>query len=1249
MAPMSSSSSHNSNTGTGRRRSSATNSRRRPLVRHNSSLLGTIKNLVTAPLAWFASAEDFDDSPDLKGKRRRGPAQNTDPAARDSEGPPQTKRARVQSPDNQIQFHSEPQYAAPAYSQPPMGYLDPPVSVFNNNHNFYRSNSVNMTAAPTLTQLNTTNRSGLSRTMSIDPPQSFMPLSRDASMNFLPLDRDASMEASSFIPKSSSMPRDLSMPLPPARSLRMRSSLTPQPAHPREISEPPPLSSLAQKPVFVRPPPETRDRVLSQSSTSSTLGSLVESQRSTRSPMRQHSLLFGSGSQVQAAELGPAHQRAPAERALHELDIYRTPLLPTRSRLRTKAPASPNATKTTDPSDMFRPRRSSQLLLMRDDRRASSGKTGYPFLDAEDDKEKESKSKKPKVNDTKPYAGEGGMKKLLARRMKEVQDDGNENLDIFQDSTEQTDEAGLESSPLPPPPMTSATWQKSESSSASSGSSLRVGRTKTSRSHLSRPVRPSKKFSAAFDDLDESMDDAQEEERRKEREELEEAASRLPKFEVPAGFTFAKGSNLTPPIEHDTNAPEPPISALPFSISKPPVPSEVIVPLSAPQAAVTSVAPPPPPSLFTAARSEQATTEENTANAERPAPSVPNFFASSKILSQASPVSSLVPSVAPSFGVSDSAVSTPPTAFDATPKHASSTVLPASPAPASISVFTPTSTPVKDNDNPLWEGESGKYKESGLQPSLFGAKSDGGGQSSLFSGGASQSSLFGAKPDGDQPFSFGTKASGDGLPKPDPAPPSSIFGGSLFVASKKDDAPASSLFDAPKPLLTATAGFTFGASSGDAAPSVVSPFAPSALASDAQSKPVSFTPSAGSGATATNAAPDPEIQKAPTFPFGQAAGAPAANAANPFAAQPANSFGSVSEATKPGFGFGFGQQPEPAKPPASPFSFASTSNVPASDSGKPATSNQFSFGSAAPAAPTSTSTFSFGGGTSNTDTKPPTSGMFSFGTPAVMAPSARPSTPPKNDMQEFTMEESPTRDMQAESKPTGPRPTLGGGGSGFSFSNPAPSSSLFAPTPTAPSPAPFAFGAPANSNPFAAPAPADNKPFGSSDFGRAAATPSPFMFSQNTPTAPVEAPRPSTTGSFSFSSAPSSGSGFSFGSGNTTTNANPFTSQPSGGSAPSSPATFTQSFSFGAPPAAPFSFGTNAPASPAVPALNLPQPTTPSGFGGGGFGAQAPSSPFGSGGSQPSGGSFFTMGAAPPPTPGGTGQRVMKKLPRRKQ
>ncbi|KAJ3737377.1 hypothetical protein DFJ43DRAFT_982520, partial [Lentinula guzmanii] len=61
-----------------------------------------------------------------------------------------------------------------------------------------------------------------------------------------------------------------------------------------------------------------------------------------------------------------------------------------------------------------------------------------------------------------------------------------------------------------------------------------VGR--AARSHLSRPI---KKFSASFDDEDDQISD----DARKDLEMLTEAAKKVPTFEIPASFSFAKEVN----------------------------------------------------------------------------------------------------------------------------------------------------------------------------------------------------------------------------------------------------------------------------------------------------------------------------------------------------------------------------------------------------------------------------------------------------------------------------------------------------------------------------------------------------------------------------------------------------------------------------------------------------------------------------------------------------------------------------------
>ena len=206
-------------------------------------------------------------------------------------------------------------------------------------------------------------------------------------------------------------------------------------------------------------------------------------------------------------------------------------------------PASITATTT---PDMFKCRRPSHLILMQDDKDRLGKKTG----------------KSPVVNETKPYAGEGGMKKLLARRKLE------EDLELENDQADRknkgsqgdwADQMSKETSlmdgdtshyNLPPLTATSLSGNKlgsdwfataSGSSASTSGSSLRVGRVKTSRNHIQRPSRA--RFSAVYeDDVDDSMED--DGNRRTEREELEEAARKTPLFNIPHGFSFANDTSV---------------------------------------------------------------------------------------------------------------------------------------------------------------------------------------------------------------------------------------------------------------------------------------------------------------------------------------------------------------------------------------------------------------------------------------------------------------------------------------------------------------------------------------------------------------------------------------------------------------------------------------------------------------------------------------------------------------------------------
>jgi hypothetical protein len=265
---------------------------RRPPIARSNSLLGTLKNIVTAPLSWFA--QDDDGFEDTKGKRRRL-AESRDAGVMTEDGGSRNKRIRVGSPDRQPDQ---------------LGYLDPPRKIFQQPHSappgsgppppmssypasISRSTSVT-TPSHTVQRLPTRNNRHtvsplrtsftqaeiISRTMSMDPPAR-QHLSRDITMTPT---RDPANRYAISIPRDNSMS--------PTRSpFRMRTSITPQPSGPEfgpslhqrreHASEPPTLEELMANPKFVRPPPPKPSHQRHESRDSTiTLGSLVDSQRS---------------------------------------------------------------------------------------------------------------------------------------------------------------------------------------------------------------------------------------------------------------------------------------------------------------------------------------------------------------------------------------------------------------------------------------------------------------------------------------------------------------------------------------------------------------------------------------------------------------------------------------------------------------------------------------------------------------------------------------------------------------------------------------------------------------------------------------------------------------------------------------------------------------------------------------------------------------------------------------------------------
>ncbi|KAL0577894.1 hypothetical protein V5O48_004089 [Marasmius crinis-equi] len=1262
-----------------RRKHHPQGSQRKTLVR-NSSLFGSIKNFVAAPFSrlFTGSTEEFDDERDFSGKRRRAAPQSRDDFETVEDGPAPPKRLRV---------------ASPSLSPPPSnrgsngGYLDPPSSAFRQNSPYYNkpSRSASITIpSTTLSDSNTRStisplRHQLSTGMKIDPRPMANTYnrntSRDSPMASVPLAGATDRNVPHVQPNE--RPRDLSMPPLSGRpSFIMRSSMTPQPQ--RDVSEPPPMTSLGSYPVFVRPPTQVNEQ--RQKSATPTLGSLVDSQRQA-----QGSQTGPSARQRSSMLFGRQGQESQQSNMLQELDFYRTPLVPTRQR----AKALRNGGHATDITDMFS--RKQSLVLMGDDNRPKLGRRGLK-------KEKETEN-----NESKPYAGTTGLKKRLAKHKQDEEEvlrkshDGDASLDdsMMSDKPSAAEEKAREIPQPQPPPAGKDFFSLATSSATSSApqtSSLRVGR--ASRSHISRPSRPSKpNFSAAFDE-----DEDVSEESRKELAALEEAAKKVPVFQVPAGFSFAKDVrdnsfypiNLTEgdllyfqtkPVEVDsTNAKEPPVSSLPFSLTssasgtgtKTSEPSSI-----PPMSAAEPPRPASPPRNVPEMSFKPSTA--NVPSTSTPEPNsdgkVPNFFASSKFLSNENTptpsfgVASPTPNPQPGSGSASPFTLPPPSTFAAPP---------ASHSPGLVSAAVPP----KEADAPLWQktddGLSSSFAgTNGNAPTMFSFTPQTGNSplgapavSDKQQEDASLSAPFSfGKPSADEPrppstgipFSLTPSAPTAGLSTGQPGP-SLLLGGpspsstSIF-SNKTESAPSgagslfstsntvapvastpSSLFGAPKAteveaskpasLTSAPSPFSFGQKSEQSSSPFTTAekpkldlFGQSSVAqgsapssSTSTSSPFSFAP------TSTSDAPKP------AFGFGAQGSATADTASTrpkPF------SFGGgattppvTNEAAKP---FSFGNTPA-ATPPAEtskPFSFgnATNSTTTSTDPAKP-----FPFGSATnPSGSTGSSAgFSFGGGSAT-----PTPGAFGESKPGFSFGTSRPVTPPPNPDQEVRMEESPTRDLQ---KPAEPRPSLSGFGFGSSTSSPfgQPSAGQ---TPSGSTSSPFSFGASSNTGNGFGMKPEEAKPpfgFGQAQPNSATSTSSPFSF--GAAKTDNEPPRPSTTGSFSFAPSPSTANPpFAFGaSSNTTSNA--FGGQQTG-SAPSSPSTFSQTPAFAAAGSNPFSFGSQ-PASPATPSTTLP---------GSGFGAPAG----GFGASQPSGGNtLFTMGSSSPSTANQQGRRI-KGLPKR--
>lgn len=210
--------------------------------------------------------------------------------------------------------------------------------------------------------------------------------------------------------------------------------------------------------------------------------------------------------------------------------MYKTPLLPTRLRGSNTVP------------DMFKRKRVNALTLLND--REEKPRLGMADKMGALEKEPE------EAQSSKPYAGRGGMKKLLERRKKEEEEEAAASgmeTDTRKEARQLDAKLAAELTPSPawePPRLEAPT-----SIGGREQSSLRVGRTRINRNHVVRPkvrAQPGR-FSALYEeDEDEAMDDGS-----REKVQLPDPPAKTPAFHIPAGFSFAKEvSRATSPLPY---------------------------------------------------------------------------------------------------------------------------------------------------------------------------------------------------------------------------------------------------------------------------------------------------------------------------------------------------------------------------------------------------------------------------------------------------------------------------------------------------------------------------------------------------------------------------------------------------------------------------------------------------------------------------------------------------------------------------
>lgn len=250
--------------------------RRQPPPR-SGSIMATIRNIVTAPLSWFSTTNEFEDTP---GKRRRAPVSQSNVDVLDEHR--SVKRQRVASPSPQPQGYLDPPLAMlQPRSEREGGSQGPASAVFSPSTPTNANTQGHQPGKYGRHSLSTTvwSRRDQSREVSIDNLPGRL-VTRDAAMVPLPVSREASL---------SSVPRDSSVG-PVRAAFRMRTTLSPIPVgsdygpnprrRERDPSEPPPLTALMSNPIFVKPPPNHHPTHRSQSAQpTTTLGALAQTSR----------------------------------------------------------------------------------------------------------------------------------------------------------------------------------------------------------------------------------------------------------------------------------------------------------------------------------------------------------------------------------------------------------------------------------------------------------------------------------------------------------------------------------------------------------------------------------------------------------------------------------------------------------------------------------------------------------------------------------------------------------------------------------------------------------------------------------------------------------------------------------------------------------------------------------------------------------------------------------------------------------